>query len=235
MKTDDNTELSKKEEILVTAKQLFTTITYESTSIQKILDTLGIAKGTFYHYFKSKEELLDELVEWEVRHMLTMLQPIADRPDIDPVTKLKMIGDKSGQYKSQDKEFFMHLLIMLNDDRNLLFRKKMMDKMTRITLPLISQIIKEGMDKGIFSVEDPDEAAELFMGLGILAQDGMAAEIIRCNGSVEAYPVLLKKMKSFERAYARILGIDAEEFKLFQPDIIYKFLEDDKGEDHDTN
>lgn len=234
----DNTnteELSRKQEILLTAKKLFSTITYEKTSIQKLLDELGIAKGTFYHYFKSKEDLLDQLVRWEAEQILTLISPIADRTDIDPLQKLFLLSDKAGEYKSASKEFYMHLLKVLNDDNNLLFRKRMMDSMTEMTLPVFSKIIKEGMDQNIFDVEDPDEAADLFMGLGMLAQKGMADEIIKYDGSLEAYPGLLKKMRSFESAYARILGIDPEKFRIFDPDVIYNFLKDDKGEDNDTN
>ena len=51
----------RKNEIFDCAGELFYTEGYEKTSIQQIIDKLGIAKGTFYHYFSSKFDLLNQL------------------------------------------------------------------------------------------------------------------------------------------------------------------------------
>ncbi len=48
------------QELLDTARQLFFEIGYEKTSVNDIIDRVGVAKGTFYHYFKTKEDLLDK-------------------------------------------------------------------------------------------------------------------------------------------------------------------------------
>ena len=52
----------RKSEILDMARAMFISIGYEDTSINDLIKKLGIAKGTFYHYFKSKEELLDQVI-----------------------------------------------------------------------------------------------------------------------------------------------------------------------------
>jgi AcrR family transcriptional regulator len=48
----------RKAEILKAARHLFQTKDYESTTMQDVINALGIAKGTIYYYFKSKEDLL---------------------------------------------------------------------------------------------------------------------------------------------------------------------------------
>ena len=48
----------RRQEILNTAELLFCRKGYEQTSIQDILDVLNTSKGSFYHYFISKEALL---------------------------------------------------------------------------------------------------------------------------------------------------------------------------------
>ena len=53
----------RKNEILDTAERLFHTKGYEKTTINDILKEVNIAKGTFYYYFKSKEEVMDALIE----------------------------------------------------------------------------------------------------------------------------------------------------------------------------
>jgi len=55
--------MSKKEEILEIALALFAEEGYDNTGIQKIVDAAEVKKPTLYHYFGSKEGLLDELLE----------------------------------------------------------------------------------------------------------------------------------------------------------------------------
>ncbi|MCH5250603.1 MAG: helix-turn-helix transcriptional regulator, partial [Lachnospiraceae bacterium] len=49
----------RKKEILDIAEELFTTKGYDKTSTTDILERVGIARGTMYYHFKSKEEILD--------------------------------------------------------------------------------------------------------------------------------------------------------------------------------
>ena len=53
----------KKEKILNCAKQEFTRATLQEASIKNIVETAGIARGSFYQYFDSKEDLLQYLLE----------------------------------------------------------------------------------------------------------------------------------------------------------------------------
>ena len=53
----------RKTEFLDTAQELFFTKGYEKTSVEAIIKKMGLSKGTFYYYFKSKEGLLDALIE----------------------------------------------------------------------------------------------------------------------------------------------------------------------------
>src|SRR5580700_8683449 len=52
----------RRAEIVHAALKLFKTQGYEKTTMQDVMNDLAIAKGTIYHYFKSKEELLEAVV-----------------------------------------------------------------------------------------------------------------------------------------------------------------------------
>ena len=52
----------RRAEILDTARRLFTTRGFQSTSVEDILTEVGIAKGTLYYHFSSKEEILRALI-----------------------------------------------------------------------------------------------------------------------------------------------------------------------------
>ena len=63
-------------EFLDVAQTLFFSKGYEQTSVQDIINTVGVAKGTFYHYFRSKVEVLDALVQRMFEQTLASLEPL---------------------------------------------------------------------------------------------------------------------------------------------------------------
>ena len=52
---------SVREKIIRTAWQLFDENGYENTTVDQIIESCGISKGGFYHYFHAKDDLLEEL------------------------------------------------------------------------------------------------------------------------------------------------------------------------------
>ena len=56
-------EGGKRDEIIAAATTLFFTEGFESTSVRKVLAMVGGEVGMFYHYFASKEELFDVIVD----------------------------------------------------------------------------------------------------------------------------------------------------------------------------
>jgi AcrR family transcriptional regulator len=53
----------RKNEILDVAAALFAEKGYDNASTNDIIEKIGIARGTLYHHFGSKEEILDALVD----------------------------------------------------------------------------------------------------------------------------------------------------------------------------
>jgi len=75
-------------EILDAAEALFSQIGYEKTTINNILEKVGIGKGTFYHYFQSKEELGDAVVARIVDYIATSVDTARSKPAINAHEKM---------------------------------------------------------------------------------------------------------------------------------------------------
>ena len=96
----------RRKEILETAERLFLTKGYTKTTVNDILKEIGIAKGTFYHYFKSKEEVMDEIIMRIIKEDVTKAKRIVSNPDIPVLDKLFKIlmeqSPKSGDVKRKN-------------------------------------------------------------------------------------------------------------------------------------
>ena len=68
----------RKNEILDAAGILFTEKGYDNTSVTDIMNAVGIAKGTLYHHYKSKEDILNALIKRQTDDIFFSAKKIAD-------------------------------------------------------------------------------------------------------------------------------------------------------------
>jgi AcrR family transcriptional regulator len=93
----------KKRQILEAAIKCFAEKGYQATSIQEISDSLGIAKGSLYFYFKSKEDLLVSICNYYFEQMLNQFWDTMDNPNLSPREKLmKQVIDQYEQFTQND-------------------------------------------------------------------------------------------------------------------------------------
>jgi AcrR family transcriptional regulator len=78
----------KKKQILEAAIQCFADKGYQATSIQEIADTLGIAKGSLYFYFKSKEDLLVSICRYYFERITVKFWETMEDSQLTPREKL---------------------------------------------------------------------------------------------------------------------------------------------------
>ena len=156
-------------EILDISENLFATKGYEKTTVNDILDGVGIGKGTFYHYFKSKDEVMDAVIMRMANTAKAASQAIADMPGLSANEKLaKVFADQPG-YNGAIVEQLHH------DDNSAMHLKSLIEAMLAVT-PAVTQIVKQGISEGVYNTPYPQESFEiLFTGAQFLFDPGLFA------------------------------------------------------------
>jgi AcrR family transcriptional regulator len=197
----------RKKEILDAAQVFFYTIGYEKTSVNMIIEKLGIAKGTFYHYFNSKVELLDELVDRMVMQIMEAINPIVEK-DINAVEKLNLMFTTARTIKTDNIDLMIPAMRILYSDDNIITRYKMNMKNTERTLPLYTKIIKQGINEGCFETTYPDKTALVITNLWVGLGERMVQELLN-NPDVEE---IKKNIGAYVEAVEKILGMEKGKF-----------------------
>ena len=160
----------RKNEIIDTAAALFTDKGYEQCRINDILNSIGIAKGTFYHYFKSKEDVLDAAVTKMSEQISIQVQGIAAKKEIPPSDRIIQIllatrvTDYTGKALIQE----MH-----KTQNALLHQKTLVSVITMLT-PVFTEIVEEGNASGIFQCKYPRENIQILLSATLtLLDDGI--------------------------------------------------------------
>ena len=156
----------RKKEILDTAERLFSTKGYEASTINDILEAVQIAKGTFYYHFKSKEEVLDALIDRRISEGVQKAQEIAGSP-LPVVQKLlAIIMAQKPQNKIQED-----FISVLHEKDNSKMHQKSITQYVLHLSPCIGEVFQEGIDAGIFTTPFPHESAEIILTAALVLFD----------------------------------------------------------------
>lgn len=158
MKVIKNGE-ERKHEILDIAKELFIEKGYENTSIVNILEKVGIAKGTLYYYFTSKEEILDAIIDRISEKIFYKAQEISKDPSLS--VQEKILGVVMSLNIEDDKE--KKIINNIHNPQNLLMHQKQFDSIIDNVVPILTKVICEGIEKGIFNTDYPLETVEMIL------------------------------------------------------------------------
>lgn len=147
-------------EILDTAESMFYEKGYHETQISDIVKAIGVSQGTFYYYFKSKEEILEVLINRQMQQITFEMEKLTSDITLDPLRKLERIV-KLMFHTIRYKEGL--LFEFLYNDRFLHLIDKVIRQGKVIIMPFMLRIINEGQEKRVFNVTYP-EVAQAFIG-----------------------------------------------------------------------
>ena len=148
----------RKKEILDIAEELFTTKGYDNTSTADILDRVGIARGTIYYHFKSKEEILDALIDRIIQGIVRNVRSALSYEAPAPQKIISFIGATR-----VDSAIGKEITDYAHRPQNALMHQKMLNSLLAELTPIAAGIIKDGIKEGVFSTDYPEEAAEMLL------------------------------------------------------------------------
>ncbi len=208
---------AKRNEILDMARHLIYTQGYEQMTIQDLLQALHISKGALYHYFASKEALLEALVDRMGQEAEQNILPIVQDANLTAIQKFRRIIEGSAQWKSTQKELITGLLRLWFSDENAFIRQKMEAESRKHMAGYLEPVIRQGMAEGSFNTRYPKQAAVIIAGVSLSLTDIIVTQLI----APQIDPAAIQELESTWGAYTdtveRILGAAEGSLHIFEP------------------
>lgn len=197
----------RRDAFIDAAARLIQTKGYERMSIQDVLDDLDTSRGAFYHYFSSKEELLQAVIDRMGDAVIASLGAVLDDPETPAPRKIELVFSTIGRYKAERRELVLAILeVWLADDNALVREKFRRFGFARLT-PVLSSIIRQGAREGSMTVDDPDDTAlvvvSLVQGLNELAGQLFVAH----HAGTASIESIMRTFGAYKVALERVLGL----------------------------
>ncbi|MCB1069589.1 MAG: TetR/AcrR family transcriptional regulator [Verrucomicrobia bacterium] len=152
----------RRREILNAAREMFRTLDYDHSTMNHLMDKLGVAKGTIYHYFRSKEDLLEAVVADMIEHDLAHKQALMEKREFKVMNAIDQFRTLlAANTLAQDND---GVLDALHRPGNTVLHAQQLGQYLNRLCPLFAQVIQKGVADGDFTCPCPLEAAELLLG-----------------------------------------------------------------------
>ncbi len=159
----------RKKELVDIAEQLFIKNGYEQTAVSDIVKKAKVAQGTFYYYFKTKEEILDLLTDRYIKSNVKGYEKIANQKGLDALEKIINIFQFSSSFRKDRKSLIQYL----HEDKNAHLHLKFERKLPVMIAEPLSIIISQGVQEKYFDTAFPLEAAKAFIGVSAMVMQGI--------------------------------------------------------------
>lgn len=147
----------RRNEILDAAQALFLARGYDAVSTGEILDEVGIARGTLYYHFKSKEDILDAIIARMTDVLVMRARAVASQRNVPVLQRLT----DAIMALSMDDDDDQRLLEQAHAPQNALLHQRMQEQMLAQVTPILAGLVEEGVEQGMFDTAWPAEAVEM--------------------------------------------------------------------------
>ena len=151
------------------AEQLFLEKGYENTIVRDIVKKADVAQGTFYYYFKSKEDILDDITDKYINIIVECMEKISREEDINALEKLVKIFQFSLSFRNDTRSIMQYV----HEEKNVHLHRKFEQRVPLQTVGPLARIFKQGVAEGIFNTQYPEDAAKAFNGISAMVLQGI--------------------------------------------------------------
>ncbi|MFQ3675400.1 MAG: TetR/AcrR family transcriptional regulator [Endomicrobiia bacterium] len=137
-----------QEKIIKVAKEFLNKKDYHEVVIDEVAKKAGVAKGTIFFYFKTKENFIKEIFKSEIEELCAMVENVA-KQNLPTIEKLKLLYDNYADNVLKKIHLFMMLRkeMVCQDYKIHSLVKTEYKKIAEKLIPIVEQGYKEGVFK----------------------------------------------------------------------------------------
>ena len=210
----------RRDAFLDATQRLTLTKGYEAFSIQDVIDDVGASKGAFYHYFGSKSDLLEAVVERMADAVQESWDEIMSRPGLTAIQRFEGVFGATAQYKNERRELTLAVLEGWLAESNTILREKLRALVARRLTPVLLRILEQGVADGEFSATDPEGTAHVLIALIQGIQEEASRLFVKRQAKEIEFEEVERLFGAYTEALDRILGLRPGQLTLTDPQLL---------------
>jgi AcrR family transcriptional regulator len=185
----DRQKLERERRILAAARRLFDRKGYSGTAMEEIAHRAGLAVGTLYNYFPSKDDLLLAIIGRDSERVVALAERIMAAPPADPAEAIAALADALIQSVAPKERMLWRELFAASIAAPATLGARLFALDARM-IEIFAQMVDKLKARGAFALDiDGARAAGLFYGIcltwsiAFAMQDNLSFETMRMEVS----------------------------------------------------
>ena len=195
----------RRRELIACAQKLFYSKGYESTSVHDIVGEVGVAKGTFYYYFESKQAILEVLVAELSAQTHLLYEAIVADETLNAIQKWTRAVQVIGDWKLELRAELLALVRAMRMDENVLLRHKLATEAVQVAVPILAKIIVQGVEEGVFETSFVEESAEIVYSISKTFSDTLYGIFLNPDNYDNPAALARRKIAAVQTAIEHVL------------------------------
>ncbi|KSV66713.1 MULTISPECIES: TetR/AcrR family transcriptional regulator [Ensifer] len=217
----------RSNELIDCAERLFFLHGYENTTVNDVIREANLSKGAFYHYFVSKEALLEAVATRLAERNLKELQPLFEDSSLDAVGRLNALFAGSRRLKLDMAPQLKNSFNALFKPENVALYHRIDEALMAVSLPLVAEMLRRGHADGTLDAPDPEASALMLLQLRLSVAKVMHKALQRQEaGDLDGAAAMLDGwMRTYGTAIERFLKLPDGTIEVTEPGFSRAFLE----------
>lgn len=213
-------------ELLDCAQRLFFERGYDNTTVNDIIREAGVSKGAFYHYFESKDALLEALGVRLANDFIADLQPILKDPSLDAIGRLNAVFADSRRLNAELAPQLKKTFYTVFKPENVVLFHRLDEAVSEVFAPIVAGILQEGVDEGVMDAPDPQAFAEMLLQLRLSMRAVMhrALRMADAGDLDQAAALLDERIRLYGITIDRLLKLPDGTVNMAEPGFARAFL-----------
>src|SRR5712691_9807017 len=162
VKTSRTRRHDRRRELVDAALAMFVAHGVAAASVDGIVQAAGVAKGTFYLYFATKDEVVSAVAERMVTDVADRIEAVANTPGLSPLQRLLAFGQCMSEVGRERHE--RDLVEIFHRPENRVVHDRISERMLVQLATAVATLIGDGIDADLFSPQDARLSAAFVLG-----------------------------------------------------------------------
>lgn len=212
----------RRRDIMLAAEKLFYENGYENTSVQDMLNAMDLSKGGFYHHFESKEAVMAAICEEKTQEMYDDAIAMAKVENFSATDRLNELFRKANPLSHSDENYISMLLNAMYAQESHMLHAKMRQVTLKKLVPVVDEVIAQGMLSGEFYTRYPELIGEQLVTLWLNLLDIVMHKTLRAMDEPEEVIGVIDRINAFRFSMEMILNAPYGTVKLCDAEDILK-------------
>ena len=196
----------RKMYLYVQAAPVFEEHGYKGATIKALAHACHLSPASLYHYFGSKEDLLEAVVDRIAESAIASVEPILSDPQRTAPEKLRLVFSGIGAWKADRRELMLALLDVWLSDHNAVVREKLRRRQAIALEGILDRVVGQGLDEGTFRTGSRDHVAGVLAWLLLGAGDTASRLFLERRADSITFTDVEATLDAYREAIERILG-----------------------------